>query len=85
VVAVAKERVMNKHGKVHDRRVKVLNHARELARSGQHPDHKSIIAHLEHLEGFAEAHNRLRDLRGQLDRLCALAQSGRSRIDIPGR
>jgi hypothetical protein len=69
----------------HTQRQRVLNRARDLARSGQHPDHKSIIAHLEPMEGFAEAGDRLRDIRGQLDRLCALAQSGRLRFVIPGR
>jgi hypothetical protein len=74
---------MHKHLQL--RRVKVLNHARELARSGQHPDHKSILAELEPMEGFAETLGRLELIRSQLDRLCALAQSGPARIDIPGR
>ena len=66
-------------------RKRVLEAARDLARSGQHPDHKSILAHLELMEGFADVRDRLRDLRGQLDKLCALAQSERLRIEIPGR
>ena len=65
------------------RRKRVLDAARDLARSGQYPDHKSILMHLELMEGFAEAGDRLRDIRGQLDRLCALAQSGRSRLRSP--
>jgi len=51
------------------RRKRVLDAARDLARSGQYPDHKSILMHLEPMEGFAEAGERLRDIRGQLDRL----------------
>ena len=65
-------------------RGKVLNRARALARSGQYPDYRSIIVHLEPMEGFENARNRLRELHGQLDRLCVLAQS-RSRMNIPGR
>jgi hypothetical protein len=67
------------------RRKRVLDAARDLARSGQHLNHKSIIAELEFMEGFAEAGDRLRIIRSQLDHLCALAQSERPRIAIPGR
>jgi hypothetical protein len=52
-----------------DQRVRVMNRAREFARSGQHPDHKSILAELETMEGFAETLDRLRLIRSQLDRL----------------
>jgi hypothetical protein len=68
-----------------DLRVRVMNRAREFARSGQYPDHKSILAELETMEDFAETLDRLQLIRWQLDRLCALAQSRRPRIDIPGR
>ena len=86
VGSVAQERVMSQPTHLPlARRKRVLDAARDLARSGQYPDHKSILMHLELMEGFAEAGDRLRDIRGQLDRLCALAQSGRSRIEIPGR
>jgi hypothetical protein len=47
------------------RRKRVLDAARDLARSGQHLNHQSIMAHLERMEGFAEAGERLRDIRGQ--------------------
>jgi hypothetical protein len=69
------------------RRRQTLNHARDLARSGQHPDHKSIIAQLEATEGFAEVRGWLEGsaMRLQLDRLCALGLTGPARIDIPGR
>jgi hypothetical protein len=69
------------------RRRQALNHARDLARSGQHPDHKSIIAQLEATEGFAEVRGWLEGsaMRSQLDRLCSLGQTGPARIDIPGR
>ena len=62
--------------KTFSERGKLLNRARELARSGQHPDHRSIIAQLEPLEEFENARGRLEDsaFRLQLDRLCALAR-----------
>jgi hypothetical protein len=66
-------------------RTRVLNLARDLARSGRYLDHRSIFAHLEGMHGFGDARNRLQTLRSQLDHLCALAQPGRARIDIPGR
>jgi hypothetical protein len=55
----------------------VLNLARVLARSGQHQTHRSILAELEIVEGFAEAYGRLTDqvISSQLDRLCAMAQA----------
>jgi hypothetical protein len=34
-------------------RARVLNRARELACTGQYQDHKSILAQLETVEGFA--------------------------------
>jgi len=60
--------------------VKLMNLARALARSGEHADHKSIIAHLAALEDFAAVLGRLEDraLRAQLDKLCAIAQGRRS-------
>jgi hypothetical protein len=53
-----------------------LNQARELARTGAHADHKSILPCLETHEGFAETRDKLEDrsFKAQLDRLCALAQ-----------
>jgi len=66
-------------------RSKLLNRARDLARSGEHESHASILADLESLEGFADARDRLRDIRSQLDQLCALAQAGRPRFEMPGR
>ena len=52
-------------------RGKLLNRARELARSGQHPDHRSIIAHLEPLEDLEIVRERFQEaaFRMQLDRL----------------
>jgi hypothetical protein len=57
-------------------RGKLLRHARALARSGAHPDHTSIIPHLEALEGFSEVRSHVEDrsFRKQLDRVCALAR-----------
>ena len=66
-------------------RSQFLNRARDLARSGQYQDHASIMADLEPLEGFAEARERLQDIRSQLDHLCTLAQAGRPRFEMPGR
>ena len=61
---------------IYRQRGKLLEHARKLARTGVHKDHQSILPHLEALEGFADTRIRLEDraFRGQLDRLCALAQ-----------
>jgi hypothetical protein len=68
-------------------RKRLLDVARDLARSGQHPNHKSVIEQLEATEGFAEVRGWLEGsaMRLQLDRLCALGQTGLARIDIPGR
>ena len=68
-------------------RKRLLDVARDLARSGHHPDHKTIIAELEALEGFAEARGWFEGsaMRLQLNRLCAVDQTRPSRIDIPGR
>ena len=55
---------------------KLMNHARALARSGEHSDHKSIIAHLAALEDLAAVRKRFEDraFHAQLDKLCALAR-----------
>ena len=55
-------------------RTKVLRLARDLARSGQHQSHRSIVEELT-VEAFAEAHRCLtnRAISAQLDRLCAVA------------
>ncbi len=86
VAVSAEERVMSNPSRsnYYDR-VKVLNRARALARSGQHPDYESIIAELKPMEGFTGALARLLDIRSQLDHLCAMAQAGRPRFNIPGR
>ncbi len=55
-------------------RARLLNRARELARTGRHPDHKSILAQLEAVEGFADAAKEIAPIRLQLDRLCAMKQ-----------
>ena len=44
------------HWKIQNQRTKVLNLARDLARSGQHQTHHSILAELEIVEGFADAY-----------------------------
>jgi hypothetical protein len=78
VVAVAAGRVMAKKAteQRYARRAKLMNYARTLARSGEHADHKSIIAHLATLEGFEAVRGRFEDraFHAQLDKLCALAR-----------
>jgi hypothetical protein len=56
-------------------RTKVLRLARDLARSGQHQSHQSIVEELKQIEAFADAHHCLmnRVISAQLDRLCAMA------------
>ena len=62
--------------KTYHKRRQVVYQAQQLARSGQHADHTTIIPLLESLEGFEDARLRLEDraIRSQLDRLCALAR-----------
>ncbi len=55
-------------------RARLLNRARELARTGRHQDHKSIVAQLEAVEGFAEATKQIELIRFQIDRLCSMAR-----------
>ena len=65
-----------KYGVLYRTRGKVLNHARALARSGEHADHQTIILHLAALEDF-EAVRRVfadRAICAQLDLLCARAR-----------
>ena len=61
--------------RVRTRRV-VLQQARALARSGRYDSHKTIFAHLEPLEGFAETRTWIGEhaIRAQLDKLCVMAQ-----------
>ena len=61
---------------IHKKRTKVLNHARELARSGIHADHKSILVEVTGREDFAVARKWLENsaFLAQLDKLCAKAQ-----------
>jgi len=78
MVALAAERVMAKikSDVLYRTRGKVLNHARALARSGEHADHQTIILHLAALEDF-EAVRRVfadRAICAQLDLLCARAR-----------
>ncbi len=56
-------------------RARLLNRARELARTGRHPDHTSILAQLETVEGFAGAAEEIAPIRLQLDRLCGMKQA----------
>jgi hypothetical protein len=58
-------------------RTKVLKIARDLARSGHHANHETIIAEIELSKGFADVRRCLTQsfIPGQLDRLCAVAQA----------
>ena len=62
---------------VYTQRRKVLNHARDLARSGEHADHQTIIVHLSALEDFEAVRSVFADraICAQLDKLCARARN----------
>jgi hypothetical protein len=66
-----------KYTQAHGHRTKILRLARALARSGDHGDHRSIVAELDDGDTAAEAHRWLTDrvITSQLDRLCAMAQT----------
>ena len=70
---------------VYNQRRKVLNHARDLARSGEHADHQTIILHLVTLDGFAAVRRVFEDraICAQLDLLCARARKA-ARATNPG-
>jgi hypothetical protein len=78
--AKPQESLMGRSDVTYRGRAKVLNHARQLARSGAYPDHKSIIPHLESLDGFEAVRERVEDrfFRLQLDRICALVRGSAS-------
>ena len=66
-------------------RARVLDRARDLARSGAHADHTTIVQHLERLEEFAAVRDRFEwsAFWSQLDRLCAMARDpSQTRIDL---
>ena len=78
---------MHSSNQVATQRRKMLDHARELARSGRHDDHKSIVSEMEQMEGFALARTRFQEYAflAQLDRMCFMAreaQASRSE-DVP--
>ena len=58
---------------------RVLRHARELARTGRHAGHETILRELEATDGFELARRWFEDrgLRTQLDRLCTMARDPR--------
>ncbi len=62
------------NGKV---RWKMMNQARQLARSGQYADHEPILAQIEVEAGFEKVRRWIdeRAFRAQLNRLCEMAQS----------
>ena len=57
-------------------RGKVLNHARALARSGEHADCQTILLHVAAVEDFEAVRSMFADraLCAQLDLLCAMAR-----------
>ena len=61
---------------IHKQRRLLLDQARALARSGRHSDHKSIVAELRQVEGFALAQARFQEYAflAQLDRMCRMAR-----------
>ena len=61
---------------IYRKRGKLLNHARDLARSGEHADHQTILLHLVALEDFEAVRSVFADraLCAQLDLLCARAR-----------
>ena len=63
-------------------RGRVLQHARELARTGRHAGHETILRELEAADGFEVARQWFEDrgLRAQLDRLCMLARDPAPRL-----
>jgi hypothetical protein len=58
-------------------RAKIMEIARDLARSGWHADHTTILQELEAMEGFSSAQIRIDTpaFRAQLDKLCAMARA----------
>src|SRR3954452_21285986 len=61
----------------YNQRRKVLNHARDLARSGEHADYQTILPQLAALEDFEAVRWVFEDraLCAQLDKLCARARN----------
>jgi hypothetical protein len=77
MVAVEAERLMTKGSDLrYARRRRAMGRARDLARSGEHADHRSIISHLASSEDPALVQEWLEDRAfcAQLDKLCAMAQ-----------
>jgi hypothetical protein len=66
-----------KYTEAHGHRTKLLRHARDLARSGEHEDHRSIVAALGSGNDPGEARRWLTDrlITAQLDKLCGIAQT----------
>ena len=65
-----------KYDVLYRQRRKVLNHARGLARSGEHADHQTIIPHVAALDGFEAVRWVFEDraICAQLDLLCTRAR-----------
>ena len=58
-------------------RWKMMNQARQLARSGQYADHAPILTQIEAEPGFEKVRRWIdeRAFRAQVNRLCEIAQS----------
>ena len=67
---------INKFHVLYRQRKKVLTYARNLARSGEHADHQTILPQLAALEDFEAVRSMFADraLCAQLDLLCAVAR-----------
>ena len=78
---------MRGNWRTYSERQKVVAEAQRFARSGQYPDHASIIPLLQDMKGFEAARVRLEErvVRSQLDRLCAMAQAKHERLVWAGR
>ena len=66
---------MKPYWKRHSQRTQAQSLARDLARSGVHANHHSIVAELTLVHGIVKAPEWLALIAGQLDKLCALAQA----------
>jgi hypothetical protein len=75
---------MGSNWKLYHRRGQIVEQARQLARSGQHKDHTSILPLLALMDGYEAARQRLeeRAVRAQLDQLCIRACNSNMRAPM---
>ena len=66
-------------------RARVIERARDLARTGRYEDHTGIISALVGVDGYEEVRNKIEGqaIRAQLDRLCTMARNPTvTRLDL---